>query len=535
MISLDAPRGDTASPRSHAVLWWLIPIALIAVVLRIQYLSEVGYLFDESFSLKMVEFPLGEMLDRIPEDISPPLFYFTLKAWIGLFGSSTYSTRMLSVVLGTIAVVGVYLFVYEAYRNQKDANVKGQAVFAAGTAALLMAFCPLHITWSQRIRMYSMGTALTALSSWLLFRALNKHQTQTRDWTFFTITAILLAYTHYFGIFTLAIEYAFACGYLFLNSPRKNFLARLANLWPLFVSAMFVWFVWSPWIPQFLYQRSHVNQAFWSSPLTWDRFGSQLFLLLDLNLWQSNSASTGLIAAEVCFVLLTILLLGKRPADIYIAMAASLPILSAAIISKLSRSVFAHRYLQFSQIFMLIAIAVLLSRLPIKPLRLGITVLVISGMGFLTWRHTEIRQRYAVLPGMQAAIAHFEKAHGPKEILICCNPMLYTSADAYARNRNAIFVSGSADRYPYYQGTAVIRDGEYFAPSQSLDDSVQAVWTLDAQRWFNHSWSVDMPAGWKKAGEMKFPEFYADLILRLYVRDDKTKKENKVINTKVSD
>jgi len=34
---------------------------------------------------------------------------------------------------------------------------------------------------------------------------------------------------------------------------------------------------------------------------------------------------------------------------------------------------------------------------------------------------------------------------------------------------------------------------------------------------------------------MKFPEFYADLILRLYVRDVKPEKENKVINTKVSD
>ncbi|HAH47920.1 glycosyltransferase family 39 protein [Gimesia sp.] len=535
MITLDAPQQETASSRSYAALWWLIPITIIAIVLRIQYLSEVGYLFDESFSLKMAEFPSGEMLERIPDDISPPLFYLTLKAWMGLFGSSIYSTRMLSVVFGTIAVACVYLFVYEAYRNQKDDNGKRQAIFAAVTSALLMALCPLHISWAQRIRMYSMGTALTALSSWLLFRALNKHQTHTRDWACLTVTAILLVYTHYFGIFTLAVEYVFACGYLFLNSTEKNVSARLANLKPLLISAACVWFMWSPWIPQFLYQRSHVNQAFWSSPLTWDRFGSQLFLLFDLNLWFSNSASTGLIAAEVCFVLLAILIMGRRPADIYIAMAASLPIFTAAFISKLSRSVFAHRYLQFSQIFMLIAIAVLLSRLPIKPLRLGITVLVISGMGFFAWRHTEIRERYAILPGMQAAIARFEKTRGPKEILICCNPMLYTSADAYATNRNSIFVSGSADRYPYYQGTAVIRDGEYFSATQSLDDSVQAVWTLDAQRWFNHSWSVDMPAGWNKTGEMKFPEFYADLILRLYVRDDKPEKENKVINTKVSD
>ncbi|MFH1301740.1 MAG: glycosyltransferase family 39 protein, partial [Planctomycetota bacterium] len=214
MISLDAPLGDTASPRSHAVLWWLIPITVIAIVFRIQYLSEVGYLFDESFCQKMVEFSIGEMGDRLAEDTHPPAYYLVLKTWSGLFGDSPFALRFLSLVFGVLAVTGVFLFVNEAYRIQNDPNAKRQALFAAVTAAFLMALCPLHISWSQKIRMYSMGTALTALSSWLLFRALHKHQTYTRDWACFTTTAILLVYTHYFGMFTLAVEYVFACGYL---------------------------------------------------------------------------------------------------------------------------------------------------------------------------------------------------------------------------------------------------------------------------------------------------------------------------------
>ncbi|QDT96526.1 glycosyltransferase family 39 protein [Gimesia aquarii] len=519
MTTSESPQNQITSASHYSTLWWLIPITVIAVSLRMQNLSDVGYLFDESFSLQMVEFPLDEMWERIPEDISPPMFYLLLKSWIGLFGDTPFATRMLSVVLGTIVVLGVYLFAYEAYRKLGDVSSERQAQYIAVTASLLVALCPLHITFAQRIRMYSFGTALAVLSSWFLFRALNRPKTGTRDWVCFTLTAILFIYTHYFGMFTIAVEYVFALGYLFLNSPEKKMAGRLKHLWPWLISVSAVWFIWSPWIPQFLYQRSHVNQTFWSSPLTWDRFGSQISALFDLNLVQIGSSNHGLLIAEICFVLLIILLLGRRPADIFIAMAACIPILVAVIISKLSRSVFAFRYLQFSQIFMLIAISVILSRVPTKPARMGATLLILMGMGYLSWRHYEVRHRYALMPGMKTVIARFEQTRGPDEKLICCNPMLFTSADAYSKQNNAIYVNGSARRYPYFQGTAVIQEAEYLTPSQYLGENIEAVWTLDAQRWFNSTWSVEMPAGWKKAGEMRFPEFYADLILRLYVRE----------------
>ncbi len=521
---MDIPEStlqNTISTRAYSKLWWLIPIVVLTVFLRVQNLSEVGYLFDESFSLQMVQFPFQEMMERIPEDISPPMFYFTLKAWVGLFGDSLFSTRMLSVLLGTITVLGVYFLAYEAYRKPGDASSEKQARFIAITAALLAALCPLHITWSQRIRMYSLGTTLAVLSSLFLFRALKRPKGSTRDWGLFTLTGILLIYTHYFGLFTLAVEFVFALGYLLFNSTEKKLTHRLNHIWPLVLSAFAIWLIWSPWIPQFLYQRSHVSQTFWSSPLTWDRFGSQIALLFDLNLWLNNTPQKGLLAAEICFVFLVILVMGRRPADIYIALAVSVPILIAIIISKISRSVFAYRYLQFAQIFMLIAIAVLLSRLPVKPLRLSMTVLVISGMGFLAWKHNEARQKHAALPGMETAIVRFEQSRGTDEKLICCNPMLFTSADAYSRYRHTIFVDGSPDRYPYYQGTAVIRKNEYLTPAEYLGDNSDAFWTLDAQRWFNGTWEVHVPTGWEKAGEMHFPEFYADLILRLYVREDK--------------
>ncbi len=142
-------------------------------------------------------------------------------------------------------------------------------------------------------------------------------------------------------------------------------------------------------------------------------------------------------------------------------------------------------------------------------------------MVYVTMEHEHSRIKHGDLTGVETAIGSCEQCRGRDEKLICCNPMVFTSADAYSKTRHAIFVNGSPDGYPYYQGTAVIRKNEYLTPSEFLDDNSDAFWTLDAQRWFNGTWEVHVPAGWKKAGDMHCPEFYADLILRLYVREDK--------------
>jgi len=93
-------------------------LALLAVeiFLRLQHISVVSYWFVEGFCLKLVEFPLLEMLQRAAEDPHPPLFYLLLKLWISVLGASPIATRQLSLLPGIAAVAGVFLVMNRAGR-----------------------------------------------------------------------------------------------------------------------------------------------------------------------------------------------------------------------------------------------------------------------------------------------------------------------------------------------------------------------------------------------------------------------------------
>jgi hypothetical protein len=145
-------------------------------------------------------------------------------------------------------------------------------------------------------------------------------------------------------------------------------------------------------------------------------------------------------------------------------------------------------------------------------------LLAVGGMSFLSWKHYERRERLAQLPGMHGAIARFEEMRQPGEPLVACNPMLYTSVFAYSRHRGDCFVD--AGRYPHYQGTAVLREEEYFPRERLGNGSCQLVWTLGANQWHRGDWAVPMPPGWKVVGDWRFPEYYcSELVLRAYKHD----------------
>jgi len=83
---------------------------------------------------------------------------------MGLFGCSVVACRSLSVLAGVATVPLVALL---------GAALAGRT--AGAVAALLLAFSPLHMYYSQEIRMYSLVTALCALSAWALNRSEGPH------------------------------------------------------------------------------------------------------------------------------------------------------------------------------------------------------------------------------------------------------------------------------------------------------------------------------------------------------------------------
>src|SRR5207248_2146180 len=144
-------------------------------------------------------FPVAEMLERTARDNHPPLYFLLLKTWAALFGDSALALRALSIVLGCLTIVGMYGFTVAGSRLV-DGKPVGAAragyarvlgLFVAGLVALSV----FQIRWSWDVRMYALGTALAAFSSWALACALSMPTRPALAWFRYGLLALLFAYT----------------------------------------------------------------------------------------------------------------------------------------------------------------------------------------------------------------------------------------------------------------------------------------------------------------------------------------------------
>jgi len=84
-----------------------------------------------------------------------------------MYSARLASLRSLSILFGILTIYAGYLFVKEAFQNEKLAIL----------ASLLLAINPFQIQYSLEARMYTLGTFLILLSSYLLVKALNTNKT----------------------------------------------------------------------------------------------------------------------------------------------------------------------------------------------------------------------------------------------------------------------------------------------------------------------------------------------------------------------
>jgi len=153
-------------------------ILVVGLILRLISSNQSLWLDEATSILTAKNFSFVEITTKFsPGDFHPPLYYLVLKIWIQILGTSEIAARSLSVLFGALTVLVVY---------QIGSVLHGKFVGLA--AALLLAFSPLHIYYSQEARMYSMETFLAALLVWCF---------TTSRWALFIITGTLLVYTDY--------------------------------------------------------------------------------------------------------------------------------------------------------------------------------------------------------------------------------------------------------------------------------------------------------------------------------------------------
>ncbi|HUW10967.1 MAG TPA: glycosyltransferase family 39 protein, partial [Anaerolineae bacterium] len=205
-------------PRAlHRTVWRsgaaLLAVSLLALLLRALRLSFQPLWWDEGYSLYFATNPVAEMLFQTSQDIHPPLYYLLLGGWVRLLGSLPVAARLLSVAVGVATVPLAFV---------AGRRLGGER--AGLLAALLLAISPLHVFYSQEVRMYGLvvllGLASTALAARLLCEDEAKSRFNGGLWVLYVLTTALALYTQYYAAL-LPVAHTVYGLWVLRRSPRR--------------------------------------------------------------------------------------------------------------------------------------------------------------------------------------------------------------------------------------------------------------------------------------------------------------------------
>ncbi|MDB5082811.1 MAG: hypothetical protein JWP00_4735 [Chloroflexi bacterium] len=218
------------------VLSWLglVGLALLGLGVRLINLAEPSLWHDEIWSVYISKLPLAESFAVMQAgDLQPPLYYLLLRPVIALFGESHFILRLLSVVLGIMALPPLFLMA-RRFAGER----------AAWVAVVLFTFSSLNVVFSQMVRMYTLLALAVLLSYYLFWQLMTVEKPGWKLWLGYICATIAMLYSQ-----NLAVLYLTGQGLAWLLLFRRK---------PLFFRAVLAWGItllgWLPYLSTFLQQ-----------------------------------------------------------------------------------------------------------------------------------------------------------------------------------------------------------------------------------------------------------------------------------------
>ncbi len=140
-----------------------VVILLVAATTRIVNLGTQSLWNDEGSSYVQATRSFRDIAVNAAADIHPPGYYWALKVWHGLTGSSEFALRYLSAMAGILTVALTYGIARRLYAHDRR-----YGAFAGWVAAALVALNTFQIFYSQEARMYAALSLWAAASIWAL-------------------------------------------------------------------------------------------------------------------------------------------------------------------------------------------------------------------------------------------------------------------------------------------------------------------------------------------------------------------------------
>jgi uncharacterized membrane protein len=235
---------------------------VLASILSLGNISRWSVWFDEAFSAMLAHQSFSDIAHYTASDVHPPLYYWTLKIWTMLWGSSPLALRSLSLVflLATIGIV--FVFVRRIFGRM-----------AAALTTLLLAIAPMLIRYSEEARMYTMAAFIVAAATVLLYSAM-QHPTRGK-WIGYGVLVGLGMLTHYMTIVMWASHWIWRWLEVGGKTTAKKIRSFFSKEWLYALVVAFA--VIAAWLP-FMFKQAmtiHAN-GFWIGAVSIDTLSNYL-------------------------------------------------------------------------------------------------------------------------------------------------------------------------------------------------------------------------------------------------------------------
>lgn len=404
----------------------VLAIALGAAAIRSYMLTARSLWFDEAFSWRLIQFPISEMISRAAADVHPPLYYLILKGWSLIFGSSIAALRSLSVVAAAGTIAAAYGFTASAARSR-----------AAGLlAALLLAVSAWQIQFAWEARMYTLGSLLAILSAWTLLQAMRAQPQRVAWWALYAVLTAAFAYIHYYAFFSIAAHAVFVAGSLLVS-------ARARRWWYALLAALGALTLYLPWLPIFWQQNKQVQDSYWIGSLGGWSIPDTFYRMFIPTAAIPRHDGLGWIILALLPMIGTLVmwaLLVKRrsrpplPNDSrwLIFLLGVVPFILSITLSLISQSLYQDRFFVFAHLYILIALAALLSAMPwptVRRVSSATAVIFLAATALLFWLELDLVNK----PGARAATQFIFENRQSSEPILVSSPFIYFSVLHYAQ------------------------------------------------------------------------------------------------------
>jgi mannosyltransferase len=180
--------------RKARIRYALSALVLTAFALRAYHLDFQSLWRDEVDAIAFATRALPRLLSTFtrPKE-NGPLYFLLLRPWIILTGDSEFSVRFFSLAFGVLAIPLAYAL------GRRWLSPLGSML-----GALLMAFSPYLIWYSQEAKMYTLITFLAMLSLYLYGEALARGRWPY--WAAYVVATSFCLYTHILAALIIPLE-----------------------------------------------------------------------------------------------------------------------------------------------------------------------------------------------------------------------------------------------------------------------------------------------------------------------------------------